>query len=356
MKILAVNPGSTSTKIALFQDGQELWNHSQSFSAEELVPYGSVIEQEPLRRRAIEAVLAEKGVDLASLDAVVGRGGLLKPISGGTYQVNDAMIADVTSERYGSHASNLGAPLALALAKRGGCNRAYIVDPVVVDELEDLARISGLPQVPRRSIFHALNQKAMARRYAAETGKAYEDLRLIVVHMGGGISVGAHKGGQIVDVSNGLDGEGPFTPERTGALPLSGVVDLCFSGTYSQAEIHKLIKGKGGLVALLGTNDLREVERRIADGDQEAKLVFNAMAYQVAKEIGAQAAVLQGNVDAIILTGGMAHSQALRDQIAQQVQFIAPVVNYAGENELQALAQGALRVLTGQEEAKVYQG
>ena len=354
MKILVINPGSTSTKIALFEDGVQQWEDTQRYDSDVIGSFSSIAAQHDFRLAAIKEAVAKHGTQLSELDAVVGRGGLMKPIVSGTYAVNDAMLEDLNTGRWGAHASNLGAGLAQSLAREGGCGKAFIVDPVVVDELMDVARITGLPEIERRSVFHALNQKAIARRAAAELGKKYEECRLIVAHMGGGITVGAHDLGRVIDVTNGIDGEGAFSPERSGALPAGSVAALCFSGKYTKEEVKKLLNGKGGLVAHLGTNDMREVCRRVEAGDEHAQLIFRAQAYQVAREIGARAVTLKGHVDAIVLTGGLAYSEAFDKEIAQWVNFIAPIKVYPGEDELRALAEGGARVLTGAEEAKVY--
>ncbi|MDR1874866.1 MAG: butyrate kinase [Synergistaceae bacterium] len=351
MKIFVVNPGSTSTKVALFEDAQCLWTDTQRYEASDLAPYAGVMEQEDFRFGAISKVLDARGVS-ADFAAVVGRGGQMKPVQGGTYPVNDRMLEDLKN---GTHASNLGAPLAVRFARAAGDDvPAFIVDPVVVDEMADEARLSGLPEIPRVSIFHALNQKAVARRAAADLKKPYEECGLVVAHMGGGVSVGAHDRGRVIDVNNALDGEGPMSPERSGSLPVGGLMDLCFSGRHTAAEIRKMINGRGGLVAHLGTNDMREVEGRIADGDARATLVFEAMALQIAKEIGSCATVLKGRVDAVVLTGGLAYSDRLCGRITSRTQFIAPVLRYPGEDEMQALAEGALRVLTGLETPREY--
>ena len=313
-----------------------------------------MIGQEQFRYDEITAALLAKGVSPKEFTAVVGRGGLMKPIKSGVYRVNAAMLEDLRSMKYGAHASNLGAPLTARFAAEGGVP-AFIADPIVVDELADEARFSGLPEMPRVSIFHALNQKAVARRAASELGKNMPDCNLIVAHMGGGISVGAHEHGRVIDVNNSLDGEGPMSPERSGSLPVGELVAMCFSGKYTIDEVQKMINGQGGLVAHLGTNDIREVEKRIADGDAVATLVFEAMALQVAKEIGRCAAVLKGKVDAVVLTGGLAYSDKLCGRIASMVSFIAPVLCYPGEDEMEALAHGALRVLRGEEAAQEYE-
>lgn len=352
--MLIINPGSTSTKIGLYRDDQPVKIETLRHSAAELAQFPRLIDQFPFRRDLILAWLASQGVAVTDLDAAVGRGGLLRPIPGGTYQVDEAMLADVRVGVQGEHASNLGAAIAAEIAAAAGGKPAFIVDPVVVDELEPLARITGRPEIPRRSIFHALNQKAVARRVARDMGRSYEQLNLVVVHLGGGISVGAHRQGRVVDVPNGLDGEGPMSPERAGTLPSVQLVHLAFSWRYTLPELSRMIVGRGGLVAHLGSNDAREVEARIEAGDAEAERVYRAMAYQTAKEIGRAAAALSGQVDAIVLTGGLAHSQMLAGWIREQTEWIAPVKVYPGEDELQALAEGALRVLRGEEQAKVY--
>jgi butyrate kinase len=352
-RILAINPGSTSTKIAVYDNEKEVFETTLRHSNEEIGKYDKVADQFDFRKEVILKVLSENEINLTKLNAVVGRGGLLKPIKGGTYTVNDQMISDIRAAERGEHASNLGAMIANEIAHQLNIP-AFIVDPVVVDELSDVARISGMPEIPRISIFHALNQKAVARRYASESGKKYQNLNLIVAHLGGGISVGAHKDGNVIDVNNALDGEGPFSPERTGGLPIGDLAKMCFSGKYTHAEMKKKITGKGGLVAYLGTNDGRDVEAMIAKGDEHAKLIFEAMAYQVAKEIGSCAAVLKGKVDAIILTGGLAYGDRLVNWIKERVSFIGDVVVYAGEDEMSALALGGLRVLRNEETPQIY--
>lgn len=352
-KILVINPGSTSTKIAVFQDEKQIFKLGIDHSREELAPYATMTDQLPMRKQVILKALEENGIQISELDAVSGRGGLLRPIPGGTYTVNDQMLEDLKIGVQGQHASNLGGLIANEIAKEAG-GKAFIVDPVIVDELEPIARYSGLPEIERISIFHALNQKAIARRAAADLGKRYEECRFVVAHMGGGISVGSHLNGRVVDVNNALDGEGPFSPNRTGGLPVGDLVKLCYSGKYTENQIKKMIVGEGGLVAYLGTADLRQVEESIETGDEEAFVIYRAMAYQVAKEIGSAATVLKGQVDAIILTGGMAHSERFTGLISERVSFIAPVKLYPGEDELNALAEGALRVLRGEEKAKDY--
>ncbi|MCX7885027.1 MAG: butyrate kinase [Caloramator sp.] len=352
-RMLIINPGSTSTKIAVYDDLNPVFVETLRHSTEELSPYKTIFEQYDFRKDVILKAVENKDIDIKTLNAVVGRGGLLKPIEGGTYAVNEAMIEDLKVGVQGQHASNLGGIIAFEIAKSLNIP-SFIVDPVVVDEMEDIARISGMPEIKRKSIFHALNQKAVAKRYAKECGKRYEDLNLIVAHMGGGISVGAHKGGRVVDVNNALDGEGPFSPERTGSLPVGELMKLCFSGKYTLEEMKKKICGKGGFVAYLGTNDGREVKKMMDEGNKEAELVYKAMAYQVAKEIGALGAVLCGRVDAIILTGGLAYGTELVEWIKERISFVGPIVVYPGEDEMLALAEGGYRVLTGEEEAKEY--
>lgn len=354
MKVLAINPGSTSTKVALFQDGKEVWSDTQRYDVDVIRRFKGISEQEEFRFQEILKAMASHGTKPEDLDGVVGRGGLLRPIPGGTYEVGEPMLRDLRSCRYGSHASNLGAPLALRIAEKSAGKRAFIVDPVVVDELVPEARVSGLPEIERRSLFHALNQKAVARRTASDLGRPLADCNFIVAHMGGGISVGAHDHGRIVDVNNALDGQGPFSPERAGSLPAGALVRLAYSGEFDLEQLLKKLVGGGGLVAHLGTNDLREVEKMMDSGNERAKLVFEALGYHVAKEIGACAAVLKGHVDAIALTGGLAYSARLVQYITEKVAFIARVFVYPGEDEMKALADGATRVLEGGEEAKIY--
>lgn len=352
-KILVVNPGSTSTKIAVFKNEEEVFTRVISHSAEELKAFGRIYEQYGFRKKLVLETLEEEGVLLESLDALVGRGGNMKPVEGGTYSINEQMLRDLEQGVMGQHPSNLGAVIVSEIAGQLGLP-AYVVDPVVVDELEDIARISGIPEIERKAKDHPLNQKAAARRAAAELGREYRELNLLVAHLGGGISLGVHKKGRIADVNNVLDGDGPFSPERSGGLPVGSLVDLCFSGRYTRAEIMRKIVGSGGMVAYLGTNDVREVRRRIKAGDSYARLIYEAMAYQIAKEIGAGATVLKGQVDAIVLTGGIANDEELVGWIKERVGFIAPVKVYPGESEMKALAQGALRVLRGQEEVRIY--
>ena len=351
-KILIINPGSTSTKIGVYEDETQVMEETLRHSTEEIAQYATIYDQKDFRKDVIISVLKEKGVDLNDIDVVVGRGGLLKPIPGGTYETTPELLEDLKIGKQGQHASNLGGILAKEIASEINVP-SYIVDPVVVDELQDVARLSGHPEMPRISIFHALNQKAVAKRYAKETGKAYEDLNLIVVHMGGGVSVSAHKNGKVIDVANALDGDGPVSPERAGGLPSGALMKLCFSGKYTQAEIGKMINGNGGFNAYVGTNDMRDLVK-MAETDANAKLVMDAFHYQLVKEIGAMAVVLGGKVDQIILTGGIAYNAITQDTMKEAVEWIAPVTVYPGEDELLALAQGAIRVMSGEEEAMKY--
>ncbi len=353
IKSLIINPGSTSTKIAVFEDETLLFDKTLRHTNEEIAQFSSIFDQKDFRKKIILDFLAEQNFDLNSLDVCVGRGGLVKPIPGGTYPVSDALLKDLKEGVQGQHASNLGGVLAREIGDELG-KPSYIVDPVAVDELSDIARISGCEEIPRTSIFHPLNHKAIGRRYAKEIGKKYEDLNLIIVHMGGGVSCGAHKNGQVIDVFNALDGDGAFSPERAGAVPVGGLVRLCFSGKYTEKEVMKKLVGEGGLNSYLHCNNMQECERMMNEGDKKAELVVNAFTYQISKNIGSMAAVLEGKVDAILLTGGIAYEQFITDNISRRVSWIAPVHIYKGEDELLALAQGALRVLNGEEEAKEY--
>ncbi|MCQ2519556.1 MAG: butyrate kinase [Lachnospiraceae bacterium] len=350
---LIINPGSTSTKIGVFEDETLLFEETLRHTTEEIAQYGSIFEQKDFRKDVILNILKEKDFDLKKLNFVVGRGGMLKPIPGGTYEVTNALLNDLIIGKQGQHASNLGGILAKEIGDSLGIH-SYIVDPVVVDELQEIARLSGVPELPRRSVFHALNQKAVAKRYAKEVGKKYEDLNLIVVHMGGGVSVGAHKNGKVVDVYNALDGEGAFSPERAGAVPPGDLLKLCFSGKYTEKELYKKLVGGGGFNAYLNTNDARIVEAKYLEGDEFATKVFHAFHYQVAKDIGAMATVLEGKVDQIILTGGIAYGKITCDAIKERAGWIAPFTVYPGEDELLALCQGGLRVETGEEKAMEY--
>lgn len=353
-RILTINPGSTSTKIAVFDNDKSVFETTLNHSSDEIGQYPQIIDQYDFRKKVILDTLNEQGFNLQNLSGVVGRGGLLKPIKGGTYAVNDLMLQDLKIGLMGEHASNLGGIIAYEIASKLGIP-SFIVDPVVVDEMHDVARISGMPEIDRVSIFHALNQKAVARRAAAELGEKYEEVNLIVAHLGGGISVGAHEKGRVIDVNNALDGEGPFSPERSGGLPVGDLAKMCFSGKYTHADIKKKIKGSGGLVAYLNTNDGRVVTKMIEEGDKNAELIYKAMAYQVSKEIGACAAVLKGKVDGIVITGGIAYDKAFVSWIRESVEFIGKIFMYPGEAEMLALAEGGLRVLRGDETAQIYE-
>lgn len=352
-KLLIINPGSTSTKIGVYEGEKEILEETLRHSSEEILKYDTIFDQLDFRKDVILKVLKEKGIDINEIDAIVGRGGMLKPIEGGTYEVNDAMVEDLKIGVQGPHASNLGGILSNEIGKEFG-KRAFIVDPVVVDEMEDVARLSGVPELPRKSKFHALNQKAVAKRYSKEHNTSYEELNLIVVHMGGGVSVGAHKKGRVIDVNNALDGDGPFSPERAGGVPSGELLEMCFSGNYTKDEVYKKLVGKGGFVAYANTNDARDLIKLSQEGDEKGSLIFNAFIYQIAKEIGSMAVVLDGKVDAIVLTGGIAYSDYVTNAINEKVKWIAPMVVYGGEDELLALAQGAIRVLDGVEESKIY--
>lgn len=352
--VLSINPGSTSTKFALFEEGKLIFENNLMHSAEDLGDFEKITDQFHFRKNLIMQELSDRKTDLDRIGAIVGRGGLLKPVESGVYLVNQKMKEDLLTARFGHHASNLGALIADDIASSLPGALAFIVDPVVVDELQDVARISGIPEIERKSIFHALNQKAVARLYAASVNKRYEDLNLIIAHMGGGISVGAHRKGRVIDVNNALNGDGPFSPERSGGLPSAQLAQLCFSGKYSPDQIQSMISGKGGMVAYLGTNSFIEVSRMAERGDKKAILIKKAVSYQVGKEIGAMAAVLNGEVDAIILTGGLAFDDEHVRNISSHVNFIAKVIVYPGEDELKALASSGLLALDGKIEIKEY--
>lgn len=352
-RILVVNPGSTSTKIAVFDNEKNVFNEVLSHSAEKIAQYETIFDQYEFRKNVILETLNKRRINLTELSVVVARGGLLKPMKGGTYLVDKNMIRDLKIGILGQHACNLGGVIAHEIAEQLNIP-SFVVDPVVVDELDGIARISGMPQLDRISIFHALNHKAVVRRAAKRIGKTYEDVNMIVAHLGGGVSVGVHKAGKVIDVNNAFNGDGPFSLEGSGDLPAGPLAELCFSGEYSLNDIKGLIRGKGGIVAYLGTNDGREVNRMIKEGNEKAEFVYRAMAYQVAKEIGACATVLKGKVDAIIITGGVAYDENLTTWIKESVEFIAEVLIYPGENEMQSLAEGVLRVLRGEEKTKQY--
>ena len=355
MFILVINPGSTSTKMAVYEDESPMVLRSITHTTEELSKFDDVLEQQDYRKQLVLAELQRMNIPM-EFDAVIGRGGLVKPIAGGVYEINQRMLDDTHSGiALHNHACNLGCLIAYDIASQiPGC-RAFIADPGVVDELNDYARISGSPLMGRICIWHALNQRAIARRFAQEIGRRYEDLNLIICHMGGGISVAAHDHGRAVDANNALDGEGPFSPERAGSLPASDLIRLCFSGKYTEKQLLKRIAGKAGLNAHLGTNNVKEILERIeVDGDKQSELILNAMIYHVAKNIAAEAAVLCGKIDAILLTGGLAHSDYIVSRLRQRIGFLAPVRCFPGEDEMEALALNALAVLRGEREAKVY--
>lgn len=353
IKSLIINPGSTSTKIGVFEDETLLFEETLRHSTEEIAQYATIADQKDFRKNIIINLLNEKNFDIKTLGMVVGRGGMLKPIPGGTYKVTDDLLNDLKIGKQGQHASNLGGMLAREIGDEIGVP-SFIVDPVVVDELCTVARYSGVPELPRTSVFHALNQKAVAKRYAKESGKSYGDLNLIVVHMGGGVSVGAHQAGKVIDVFNALDGDGAFSPERAGSAPVGALIKMCFSGEYTEKEVYKKFVGGGGLNAYLGTNDMRDVEKMVNEGDAKATEVRDAFIFQVAKDIGSMACVLKGKVDQIVVTGGIAYDKGVVAGLKEAAEWIAPFTVYPGEDELLALAQGGLRVMNGEEEALAY--
>ena len=355
MMILVINPGSTSTKMAVFEDEKPILLRTINHTAEELAPFEDVLEQKDFRRQLVIDELQRADIPI-NFDAVIGRGGLVKPLEGGVYEINDKMISDTM---HGcvmhNHACNLGCLIAHEIASSIPNCRAFIADPGVVDELSPLARISGSPLMPRICIWHALNQRAIARRYARGIGKEYEDLNLIICHLGGGISVAAHEHGRAIDANNALDGEGPFSPERAGSLPAADLIRLCFSGKYTEKQLLKRIAGQAGLTAHLGTNNMREILKRIKQGDEQAQLLVDAMLYHTAKQIASEAAVLCGQIDAILLTGGMAHGDYIVSELRRRIGFLAPVYCFPGEDEMEALALNALAVLQGKRHTKEYE-
>lgn len=353
-RMLVLNPGSTSTKVAVFDGESPMFEETLRHGRDELLQFPSIMDQLDYRKNMVLELLAARGFEIASLAAVVGRGGLMRPVASGTYAVNEAMLHDVRVGFLGQHASNLGAVLAHDIAEPAGIP-SFVVDPVVVDEMNDLARYSGVPEIERASLVHALNVKATARRAARELERSLDEVNLVVAHLGGGISVVAIDGGRMTDVSSALSA-GPFTPERAGTVPTLELVDMCFSGDHTRDDVRRKLVGGGGFVAYLGTNSAREVEDRITKGDERAAVVMDAMIYQVAKEIGAMAAVLKGNVDAVVLTGGLANAEYITSRLASYVDFIAPVIIVPGEDEMEALAEGGLRVLRGEEAALEYPG
>lgn len=352
-RVLAICPGGTYTRIAVYVNERPIFKQTLHHSLKQLESFGPLVAQKEFRKTAILESLDQEGLNLSHLEAVVGRGGLLKPIEGGTYPINEEMLEDLNAEFAGSHSSNLGGLLAYDIGS--GLNiPSYIVDPVVVDELQPLSRISGSPFIERKSIFHALNHKAVGRRVAEELGKPYETLNLIVTHLGVGITVGVHHRGRVIDVNNGLHGEGPFSSMRTGSLPVGALIDLCYSGKFTKEEMMVKVIGEGGLIGYLGTNDPERIERRIHNGDQTAALVYDAMSYQIAKEIGAASTVVNGKVDGIVITGDYEFGDVFIQSLVDRVAWISDVFIVPSEDELQALVEGTLRVLRGEEEEKVY--
>ena len=354
-RILAINPGSTSTKFAVYFDDKCVLNKTIRHSMDELLRYKNVVDQFDFRKSFIIDALVEEGIEVDSIKIIIGRGGLTYPLESGVYRVNNQMIKHAREGILGQHASNLGPLLADYIALQIPKAQAFIADPVVTDEMDEVARIAGHPEFERLSIFHALNQKATARLHARETGKKYESLNLIVAHLGGGISVGAHKKGRVVDVNNAFDGEGPFSPERSGTLPVGQLITACFSGKYSEEKIRRMVVGEGGFVGYLGTNSAKDVQKQAESGNEKAQQVQEALFYQVSKLIGEMAVVLNGKVDAILLTGGLAYNDELENYIKTKAGFIAPVYTYPGEDELEALAMNALRVARNEVEVKEYE-
>jgi butyrate kinase len=352
-KILSINPGATSTRVALYQDAKAMKVEAIRHSPDDLSAFKHTLDQLEYRLGLILEFLQRNRVKVSDLSAVVGRGGPFKPLESGTYTVNERVLSDIkTGKVQADHPSNLGALIAHEITKDTTVP-AFIVDPVSVDEFPPVARISGLPQLERRSLSHALNIKMVARKAALRLGKKYEELNLIIVHLGSGISVSSHLKGRMIDVNNAND-MGPFSPQRAGALPATGLAKLCFSGKYTQPEMYSLLTKKGGLLAYLGTDNVEEVEKRMDQGDQKAKLIYEAMVYQIAKEIGAMATTLDGKVDAVVLTGGIANSERLIGLISDKVKFITEILVFPGEDEMEALSLGALRVLLGEEDPKEY--
>ncbi len=353
MKILVINPGSTSTKVAVFEDLELLVDKTIRHTKQVLKRYDDLVEQLPMRTKIVIDFLKNNNIELKEIEGFIGRGGLMKPVKSGIYEVNKEMKEDLSTNKYGIHASNLGGLIVAELAKTVN-KKAYIADPVVVDEMSSVAKISGLNGISRRPLWHALNQKAVAKKYAEKLGFSYEDTNLIVAHLGGGISVGLHKRGRVTDVNNALDGDGPFSPERTGSLPVAAVYELAYSGQYTLEQLRKLNHGFGGLVSYLNTSDAEEVAEMISDGQVFAKRVMKAMVYQIAKEIGSLYAVTRGNLDAIIITGGLAYNQAVLQPLLEYLDHLGEIVVYPGEDELEALAFNMYQLLTNQTEIKEY--
>lgn len=349
--ILTINPGSTSTKIALFRNSTEVFEEVLRHSSTELGQFKELIDQYEYRKKAILNFLQEKSIKVEELDAIAARGGLIGPLESGTYRIDEKLVQALRD--YIVHPSNLAGLIAYEMATENHLP-AFIVDPVTVDEMEELARMTGIPEIRRESKFHALNQKAVAKRVAQQKHKEYEALNFIVVHIGGGISIGAHQKGRVIDVNNVIDGEGPMSPNRAGSIPTGALIDLCFSGKYTHKELKEFVSSKAGILSYLGTSDVREVQEMITKGNQEAKIVYEAMAYQIAKSIGSAATVLRGVVDAIIITGGVAYSNLFVRLIKERVDFLGEVIVVAGEEEMLALAEGAMRVLKGEEKGKLF--
>jgi butyrate kinase len=353
-KILAINPGSTSTKIAVYHNAKPVFLKNILHDPKELSKYKRISDQYEFRKNIILKELKNSHLDIEDIEVIVGRGGLIHPIESGVYNINDRLRHDLLEGVMGEHASNLGGLIAIDIAKDLPNCKAFIADPVVVDELQDVARIAGHPRFQRFSIFHALNQKATARAYSRLMNRKYEELNLVIAHLGGGVSVGAHRKGKVIDVNQALDGEGPFSPERSGTLPAGALVKLCYDGTLTLDEMKRMITGEGGYVAYLGTNSAYEVELLAQEGDEKASLIQDGMSYQIGKEIASMCAVLHGDVDAIILTGGISHNPMVVEYIKKMVSFIAPVVIYPGEDEMHALAMNGLMVLKGEIKPKEY--
>jgi butyrate kinase len=351
--ILAVNVGSTSTKVAFYRDSERLVQESIAYSAADLARYASFKEQMPLREEGLRKFIEKNAIDMGKVDLVISRGGLGRPGPAGAYTIDEAMCDDLMQGKYGKHPSALGPSMALGLARQYGMP-AVVIDSPSTDEFQPLARVSGLPEIERKSAFHALNQKAAARRAARQLDKRYEEVNLVVAHLGGGITIGAHYLGRVIDCTHGLN-EGPFSPERAGSLPTQDLLDMAQSGRLSPKDLSKRLVGQGGLAAYLGTTNAVEVEAAVKKGDAKAEVIYRAMAYQIAKDIGAMAAVLAGDVDGVVLTGGLAHSEMLTGWVGQQTRFIAPVFIFPGEDEMEAMAEGALRILAGEDTPRNYE-
>jgi len=352
LRILIIDPGSTSTKLGIYENG-DIEKESIYHDRADINSFDEIIDQMPYREEAIRSFIAGKGMNGEKFDAVVGRGGLIKPVQGGVYTVNDAMVRDLKAGVNGKHASNLGGLLAKTFAEESGCE-AYVVDPVVVDEMIPEAKISGFKGIERKSIFHALNQRASARIVSKKLNKKYEELNLIVAHLGGGISIGAHRRGEVIDVNNALNGDGPFAPERSGALPVDGVLKMISDGYYTPEGLASAISRGGGIFSYTGSISIINLEKAGKEGDSYSLLIYDSMVYQIAKEIGALSAALDGEVDAVVLTGGLANSESLVKNITSKIKYIADVYTVAGENEIEALSAGTVRVLKGEERAKEY--